>query len=140
VGTKKDEDLVHLLDSRNLNLVRPVDYWSRTSWMIPKLSLHHSKRFIDSFPKDSFLMLIKLYRPCERISEILLSRYLVTFSNVKEAFNKTRRILNITVSSSKTYEMPCLLNYLTAPNVVRFSWLITLVDLVCSVSICWVAK
>jgi hypothetical protein len=26
VGTKKDEDLVHLLDSRNLNLVRPVDY------------------------------------------------------------------------------------------------------------------
>ncbi|KAI8922596.1 hypothetical protein BC831DRAFT_475066 [Entophlyctis helioformis] len=34
-----------------------------------------------------------------------------------EAFNRTRRVLNITVSSSTNYEMPRLLNYLTAPNV-----------------------
>ena len=38
-----------------------------------------------------------------------------------EAFNKTRRILNITVSSSTNFEMPRLLNYLTAPNVVIWS-------------------
>ncbi|RUS23743.1 hypothetical protein BC938DRAFT_474692, partial [Jimgerdemannia flammicorona] len=38
----------------------------------------------------------------------------VTF---QEAYNRTRRILNITVSSSMQYEMPRLLNYLTAPNV-----------------------
>lgn len=38
-----------------------------------------------------------------------------------EAFNKTRRILNITVSSSSMYEMPRLLNYITAPNVVIWS-------------------
>ncbi|RKO92542.1 hypothetical protein BDK51DRAFT_21491, partial [Blyttiomyces helicus] len=42
----------------------------------------------------------------------------VTF---QEAFNRTRRILNITVSSSTMYEMPRLLNYLTAPNVIIWS-------------------
>ncbi|KAJ1502367.1 hypothetical protein HMI54_014409, partial [Coelomomyces lativittatus] len=34
-----------------------------------------------------------------------------------EAYNRSRRILNITVSSSTVYEMPRLLNYLTSPNV-----------------------
>ncbi|BFZ54220.1 Lipase 5 [Savitreella phatthalungensis] len=42
----------------------------------------------------------------------------ITFA---EAFNKTRRILNITVSSASLYEMPRLLNYITAPNVVIWS-------------------
>ncbi|KAJ3282719.1 hypothetical protein HDU79_009709 [Rhizoclosmatium sp. JEL0117] len=35
----------------------------------------------------------------------------------QEAYNKSRRILNIAVSSSTRFEMPRLLNYLTAPNV-----------------------
>jgi predicted acylesterase/phospholipase RssA len=39
----------------------------------------------------------------------------------QEAYNRTRRILNITVSSSTNYEMPRLLNYLTAPNVLIWS-------------------
>lgn len=42
----------------------------------------------------------------------------VTF---QEAYNRTRRVLNITVSSSTKYEMPRLLNYLTAPNVLIWS-------------------
>ncbi|KAJ3267139.1 hypothetical protein HDU77_005342 [Chytriomyces hyalinus] len=36
----------------------------------------------------------------------------------QEAYNKSRRVLNIAVSSSTQYEMPRLLNYLTAPNVL----------------------
>ncbi|KAI9365660.1 acyl transferase/acyl hydrolase/lysophospholipase [Pilaira anomala] len=39
----------------------------------------------------------------------------------QEAFNRTRFILNITVSSSTLYDMPRLLNYLTAPDVVIWS-------------------
>ncbi|KAF9433989.1 hypothetical protein BGZ76_008730 [Entomortierella beljakovae] len=39
----------------------------------------------------------------------------------KEAYNRTRRILNITVSTSASFEMPRLLNYLTAPNVLIWS-------------------
>jgi len=36
----------------------------------------------------------------------------------EEAYAKTKRILNITVSSTRKYEVPQLLNYLTAPNVL----------------------
>lgn len=46
-----------------------------------------------------------------------------------EAYYKTRRVLNITVSSSTNYEMPRLLNYLTAPNVIIWS------AVICSCSI-----
>lgn len=36
----------------------------------------------------------------------------------EEAFNRTKRILNIVVSSTRKNEVPRLLNYLTAPNVL----------------------
>ncbi|KAF2453871.1 acyl transferase/acyl hydrolase/lysophospholipase, partial [Lineolata rhizophorae] len=39
----------------------------------------------------------------------------------QEAYNRTRRILNICVSSEGVYELPRLLNYITAPNVMIWS-------------------
>jgi TAG lipase / steryl ester hydrolase / phospholipase A2 / LPA acyltransferase len=39
----------------------------------------------------------------------------------QEAYNRTRRILNICVSSASIYELPKLLNYVTAPNVLIWS-------------------
>lgn len=39
----------------------------------------------------------------------------------QEAYNRTRRILNITVSTESLYELPRLLNYVTAPNVMIWS-------------------
>ncbi|CAK7229385.1 Lipase 5 [Sporothrix curviconia] len=39
----------------------------------------------------------------------------------QEAFNRTRRILNITVSSKPGLQLPSLLNYLTAPDVIIWS-------------------
>jgi TAG lipase / steryl ester hydrolase / phospholipase A2 / LPA acyltransferase len=39
----------------------------------------------------------------------------------QEAYNRTRRILNITVSSAGLYELPRLLNYVTSPNVMIWS-------------------
>ncbi|CAG8515048.1 9391_t:CDS:10 [Scutellospora calospora] len=36
----------------------------------------------------------------------------------EEAYEKTKRVLNITVSSTRKFEVPQLLNYLTAPNVL----------------------
>ena len=39
----------------------------------------------------------------------------------QEAYNRTRRILNICVSTASVYEMPRLLNYVTAPNVMIWS-------------------
>jgi TAG lipase/steryl ester hydrolase/phospholipase A2/LPA acyltransferase len=42
----------------------------------------------------------------------------ITFS---EAYNRTRRILNISVSSTSLHELPRLMNYITAPNVLIWS-------------------
>ncbi|KAH8803216.1 acyl transferase/acyl hydrolase/lysophospholipase [Xylogone sp. PMI_703] len=39
----------------------------------------------------------------------------------QEAYNRSRRILNICVSSASVYELPRLLNYITAPNVIIWS-------------------
>ena len=39
----------------------------------------------------------------------------------QEAYNRTRRILNICVSSAGLYELPRLLNYVTSPNVIIWS-------------------
>ncbi|CBX94480.1 hypothetical protein IAQ61_009678 [Plenodomus lingam] len=39
----------------------------------------------------------------------------------QEAYNRTRRILNIPVSSSSVHGLPRLLNFLTAPNVLIWS-------------------
>jgi TAG lipase/steryl ester hydrolase/phospholipase A2/LPA acyltransferase len=39
----------------------------------------------------------------------------------QEAYNRTRRILNISVSSASIHELPRLLNHITAPNVIIWS-------------------
>lgn len=39
----------------------------------------------------------------------------------QEAYNRNDRILNVTVSSASSHDMPRLLNYLTAPNVLIWS-------------------
>ncbi|KAK5634880.1 hypothetical protein RRF57_010592 [Xylaria bambusicola] len=39
----------------------------------------------------------------------------------QEAYNRTRRICNICVSTASIYELPRLLNYVTAPNVLIWS-------------------
>ncbi|CAN8100912.1 unnamed protein product [Discula destructiva] len=39
----------------------------------------------------------------------------------QEAYNRTRKICNISVSTQSIYELPRLLNYITAPNVMIWS-------------------
>ena len=39
----------------------------------------------------------------------------------QECYNRTRKILNICVSTASVYELPRLLNYITAPNVLIWS-------------------
>lgn len=48
-------------------------------------------------------------------------RNLIGDMTFQEAYNRTRRILNITVSSASVFELPRLLNYVTAPNVLIWS-------------------
>ncbi|KAH0610480.1 uncharacterized protein H6S33_012007 [Morchella sextelata] len=48
-------------------------------------------------------------------------RELVGDITFQEAYNRTRRILNICVTSASVYELPRLLNYVSAPNVLIWS-------------------
>ncbi|GAB7353613.1 hypothetical protein MBLNU459_g4029t2 [Dothideomycetes sp. NU459] len=52
---------------------------------------------------------------------IRVMRDLLGDMTFQEAYNRTRRILNIGVSTASLYELPTLLNYVTAPNVMIWS-------------------
>lgn len=52
---------------------------------------------------------------------IRVMRDLLGEMTFQEAYNRTRMILNICVSSAGLYELPRLLNYITAPNVLIWS-------------------
>lgn len=52
---------------------------------------------------------------------IRVMRDLLGEMTFQEAYNRTRKILNICVSSASLYELPRLLNYVTAPNVLIWS-------------------
>ncbi|KAJ3275222.1 hypothetical protein HDV01_000947 [Terramyces sp. JEL0728] len=100
MGTRTDNEVHHAINFSNINLnffERPHEKGN----ILLKLS-----RFI----KHGVILDVEVFNECmkENIGDI-------TFA---EAYNRTRRVLNITVSSSTNYEMPKLLNYLTAPNVL----------------------
>ncbi|GAA5809377.1 hypothetical protein MFLAVUS_002785 [Mucor flavus] len=67
---------------------------------------------------NRYLLEGNLYDP-----NILKSVLIDQFGDItfQEAYNKSRLILNITVSSSSLFDMPRVLNYITAPNVVVWS-------------------
>ncbi|KAJ3080709.1 hypothetical protein HK102_002874, partial [Quaeritorhiza haematococci] len=71
------------------------------------------KRKVTRFLKHGYLMDVKVLEDCVRsnLSDI-------TF---EEAYMRTKMVLNITVSSTRKNEVPRLLNYLTAPNVLIWS-------------------
>lgn len=52
---------------------------------------------------------------------VRVMRSLLGDMTFQEAYNRTRRILNICVSSASVYELPRLLNYVTSPNVMIWS-------------------
>ncbi|CAG8672263.1 12670_t:CDS:10, partial [Dentiscutata erythropus] len=67
-------------------------------------------RKVSRLLKHGYLLDIKVLEDC-----VLKNVGDLTF---EEAYAKSKRILNITVSSTRKFEVPQLLNYLTAPNVL----------------------
>ncbi|ORY94515.1 acyl transferase/acyl hydrolase/lysophospholipase [Syncephalastrum racemosum] len=98
-----DEELPGILQPNGINLTA----FSRKS------DKGHVKRRITRFLKYGYLMDMKVLQECvrENVGDL-------TF---EEAYTRTKRVLNISVSSSRTQEVPQLLNYLTAPNVLIWS-------------------
>ena len=103
VCTRTEDEIPLLLDSQWMNL----DVFER------KHDHHNPFVKISRFLKHGVLLDIQVF--------IDAMRQNVGDFTFLEAYNRTRRVLNITVSSSTTYEMPRLLNYLTAPNVLIWS-------------------
>ncbi|KAI8579235.1 hypothetical protein K450DRAFT_243427 [Umbelopsis ramanniana AG] len=95
-----DEELPNVLKPDGINLTA----FSKKS---PK------GRRITRLLKYGHLMDIKVLQECVRAN--------VGDLTFEEAYDRTKRILNISVSSSRTLEVPQLLNYLTAPNVLIWS-------------------
>ncbi|RIA96845.1 acyl transferase/acyl hydrolase/lysophospholipase [Glomus cerebriforme] len=106
ICTKTDEEIpmtLKSLDSDEFNL----DVFERSTE--PDTWLARLQRVL----KQGVLFDVDILRECMRRN--------IPDMTFQEAYNRTRRILNITVSSSTVYEMPQLLNYLTAPNVLIWS-------------------
>jgi len=102
VCTRTDEELPLIFDPRNINLEA-----------IERRGEGTAKRRLTRLLKHGYLFDVEVLQECLRAN--------IGDMTFQEAFNRTRRILNITVSSSTVHELPRLLNYLTAPNVLIWS-------------------
>ncbi|KAF3922540.1 hypothetical protein ABW21_db0203840 [Orbilia brochopaga] len=71
------------------------------------------------FARVSRMLKIGAWIDIENLTRVM--RSLLGDITFQEAYNRTRRILNICVSPASVYELPQLLNYLTAPNVLVWS-------------------
>lgn len=70
-------------------------------------------RRINRFWTEGYFLDVKILEECVRAN--------VGNLTFEEAFNRSKRILNITVATNGQDGEPTLLNYVTAPNVVRIS-------------------
>ncbi|KAJ1506212.1 hypothetical protein HMI54_004883 [Coelomomyces lativittatus] len=73
----------------------------------------HLRRKFFRWLKYGHLLDVKVLEDCVRSN--------VGDLTFEEAYHRTRRILNITVASERPHEVPKVLNFLTAPNVLIWS-------------------
>jgi predicted acylesterase/phospholipase RssA len=102
VCTRTDEELPRVFDPANINMEA-----------IERRGEGTLKRRLSRLRRTGFFFDISVLQECIRANSGD-----VTFL---EAYNRTRRVLNVTVSSASNYELPRLLNYLTAPDVLIWS-------------------
>lgn len=99
--------------------------------IVPLLNGVFTKEFIifdePGTVNDMKTIIVKLLRFCKTGNIFDISHLKDTMKSFlgnltfREAYNRTGRILNITVSPENFYEQPTLLNYVTSPDVVIWS-------------------
>jgi TAG lipase/steryl ester hydrolase/phospholipase A2/LPA acyltransferase len=102
---------------------------SKTDEEIPEVMHQFCHGDLDVFEKlgESEGVLLKLVRMFQTgglfdISHLTrVMKGMLGDMTFQEAYYRTRRILNIPVSTSSHFELPRLLNYITAPNVIIWS-------------------
>ena len=108
VCTRLDDEFMQLLDPNKVNL-NVLAFPEESGFILQRLATRLHRIFSQGILFDTEVLKAAMR---ENLGDI-------TFL---EAYNKTRRILNVTISSTTLYEMPRLLNYVTAPNVVNLSF------------------
>eukprot|EP00500_Bicosoecida_sp_ms1_P003676 CAMPEP_0203813622 /NCGR_PEP_ID=MMETSP0115-20131106/4822_1 /ASSEMBLY_ACC=CAM_ASM_000227 /TAXON_ID=33651 /ORGANISM="Bicosoecid sp, Strain ms1" /LENGTH=782 /DNA_ID=CAMNT_0050722497 /DNA_START=139 /DNA_END=2484 /DNA_ORIENTATION=+ len=128
IGTRTDEELRTVLEKGTMDLtffgvrstseVESSDSWFARCWrsvrvalpMPVQIAVNEVGRIVPRWIKSRTLLDIDVLAESlkRNIGEM-------TFA---EAFVKTNRIINITVAPAGSYNMPMLLNYLTAPHVL----------------------
>lgn len=71
------------------------------------------RRSLESFLREGYFLDVSVLEECMRAN--------VGDVTFEEAYNRTKRVLNITVATTTRGGVPNLLNYLTAPNVLIWS-------------------
>jgi TAG lipase/steryl ester hydrolase/phospholipase A2/LPA acyltransferase len=102
---------------------------TKTDDEIPQVLREFCYGDLDVFEKEGEPenVLKKVFRFCTKgalfdiANLIRVMKQLLGDMTFQEAYNRTRRILNIGVSTASLYELPRLLNYITAPNVMIWS-------------------
>ncbi|KAL7268662.1 triacylglycerol lipase [Rhizina undulata] len=103
VGTHTEEELLDFLSGEGIDLTA----------FDTKKKEGSLKRKLTRFWKSGYFLDVKVLEECVRAN--------VGDLTFEEAYMRTKRILNITVSTTGKNEVPTLLNYLTAPNVLVWS-------------------
>lgn len=115
VGVHTEDELIHFLTGEGIDLSAFTQRgegeagkynWEAEGWY--STTTRRAKRFI----KEGYLLDVGVLERCVRAN--------VGDMTFEEAYAKTKRILNITVSTTGG-GVPNLLNYLTAPNVLIWS-------------------
>ena len=114
VGVHTEDELLRFLTGDAIDLSafdeRPKSHYQQPNAWIPTL-----KRRVKRFLREGYFLDVKVLKKCVRAN--------VGDLTFEEAYAKTKKVLNITVATTGGGGVPNVLNYLTAPNVVRIcSW------------------
>jgi TAG lipase/lysophosphatidylethanolamine acyltransferase len=113
VGTRKEEDLLAVLRGDGIDLSAFAGKRS-TAEKVPEQTLRTRwetlKRRVRRFLREGYFLDVKVLEDCIRANVGEL-----TFG---EAYRRSGRILNITVSTAGQGGVPTLMNYITTPHVV----------------------
>lgn len=110
VGVHTEDELLDFLKGESIDLTaftKKVEASSRSSWY--QTLMRRIRRFI----RDGYFLDVSVLEQVVRAN--------VSDLTFEEAYLKTKRVLNITVSTTGGGGVPDLLNYLTAPNVLIWS-------------------
>lgn len=123
VSIHTEEELPNVLDGNGIDLsafeahdqqvhgglrTKAGSWFSRTGW---ETLIRRVKRFW----REGYFLDVRVLEECVKAN--------VGDLTFEEAYNRSKRVLNITIATEGQEGVPTLLNYITAPNVVRINYL-----------------